>query len=225
MAATSLRLTLDGLLGEGRAIAQRGEDAAAARLGVGSDPNARARLRETALAGGAAAGVLALLLGQRRRGLGRNAILLGGIGALGRIAVVAWNRRADASVGTDAPLALLGETDAEARAETILHAMISAAMADGHVDEEERSAIEAEMEDLPERLRATFAEGLEHPSDPEAIAARAHGEHERREVYAASALLCGRDDPREIDYLDRLAAALFLSPDEARGIEDDLHPV
>ena len=47
-----------------------------------------------------------------------------------------------------------------------------------------------------------------------AIAARVQPGHEH-EVYAASALLCGRDDPTEEDYLDQLARALGLSEDEA----------
>ena len=65
-------------------------------------------------------------------------------------------------------------------------------------------------------------EALHAPSDPETIAARVTGGQEKREVYAASALLCGRDHPMEVDYLDRLARALGLSDDEARRIEGDL---
>ena len=59
-------------------------------------------------------------------------------------------------------------------------------------------------------------------AEPEAIAARVTGGQERREVYAASVLLCGRDDPMEVDYLDRLAGALGLSEDEARRIEGEM---
>ena len=60
---------------------------------------------------------------------------------------------------------------------------------------------------------------------PEAIAERVEGGQEAREVYAASALLSGRDHPGEALHLDRLARALGLTEDEARGIEASLHHV
>ena len=100
--------------------------------------------------------------------------------------------------------------------------MVAAAKADGHIDEEERSAIEAEMEGAPEAVRALMDEAMHAPADPESIAARVTGGQEKREVYAASALLCGRDHPMEVDYLDRLARALGLSEEEARRIEGDV---
>lgn len=185
----------------------------------------RGRRGGTALGG---AGLLGLLLGRRRRGFGRNALLLAGASALGKVALDAWSRR---EAGRPQPTGLaasdrdwdhLEGSEAEERAETLLLAMVAAAKADGHVDEEEESAIEAEMEDLPEAVRRSLGELLRRTPEPEEVAARARGEIERREVYAASALLCGRDDPREVAYLDRLARALGLSPEEARDVEDGL---
>ena len=54
------------------------------------------------------------------------------------------------------------------------------------------------------------------------IAERVVGGQEAREVYAASALLCGRDDPREVAFLDRFARALGIEAEEARAIEADV---
>lgn len=217
---SSTRSFLDRILTDGWAMAQRGEDLAAQRLGVGDDPAARARLRETGLAGGAALGIVAMLLGGRRRStFSRNALLVGGVGALTKIAMDAWARQG----GTPDPAAAALEDDgAETHARTLLLAMVAAAKADGHIDEEEHSAIEAELEDLPESVKGFLGEAIAAAPDPDAIAARVQGGQEAREVYTASALMCGRDHPMEVDYLDRLARALGLSHEEARRIEGDI---
>jgi uncharacterized membrane protein YebE (DUF533 family) len=224
MTDATARTILERLLTESRNLAQQAEDAAAERLGVGDDPAERQRLRQTGLAGGAALGVVAMLLGSRRRNsFSRNALLLGGLGALGKIAMDAWSKGGGQhALPSERPIAQLGDRDAEDRAHTILIAMVAAAKADGHIDEEEQSAIEAEMEDAPEAVRALMDEAMHAPSDPETIAARVSGGQEKREVYAASALLCGRDHPMEVDYLDRLARALGFTEEEARRIEGDV---
>lgn len=180
----------------------------------------RARGLAGGVAGGAALGLAALLLGRNRAP--RAALLLGGATALGRVALDAWGSRAAAD-GDDLPWDALPEDESEARAGTLLLAMVAAAKADGHVDEEEESAIHAEMEDAPDAVRALLDRALAAPADPGMVAARVQGPHEAREVYAASALLCGHDHPAEADYLDRLARALEIGEDEARRIERDLH--
>ena len=160
-----------------------------------------------------------LLGGRRRNTFSRNALLVGGVGALARVAMDAWARQG----GTpDRAAAELVDDSAEARARTLLLAMVAAAKADGHIDEEEHSAIEAELDDLPESVKGFLGEAIAAPADPEAIAARVQGGQEGREVYAASALMCGRDHPVEVDYLDRLARALGISDEEARQIEGDI---
>lgn len=225
----SARTLIDRLLGQGRDLAREAEDAAARRLGVGDDPAARTGLRQAGLAGAGALGLLATLMGSRRRGAAGGAgrlVVLGGVAALGKVAYDAWSRTGAGGAG-QAALAELGPESAEAerRAETLLHAMVAAAKADGHVDEEEASAIEAEMEDLPESARRLIRTAMSGSLTPEQVAARVGGGQEAREVYAASALLSGRDHPGEAEHLDRLARALGLSEEEARGIEDSLHAV
>jgi uncharacterized membrane protein YebE (DUF533 family) len=174
--------------------------------------------------GGTALGLAAMLMGgRRRRGFSRNALLAAGAGALGKVALDAW-RKGHEGQSPGRPLAELpGDGDeAEERATTLLLAMVAAAKADGHVDEEEESAIEAEMEGLPVSARAMLADMLRTPASPEEVARRTRSEQEGREVYAASALLCGRDHPGEAAFLDRLADALGLSRGEARDIEEGL---
>jgi uncharacterized membrane protein YebE (DUF533 family) len=216
---TTVRSFLDRLLSEGRSLAVRAEDAAAQRLGLGDDPDSRSRLRSTAAGVGVAAGVLGLLMGTRRgRRALRTGAAAGGLALLGKLAFDAWNRSGRGSEpGT--PLAELPEEEADVRAETLAWAMIAAAKADGHVDEAEHAAIEAALRDLPLPVRASLTTALLRPVDAEAIAARATSDQERREIYAASVLITGRDHPDEIAYLDRLARALGLSADEVAAIE------
>jgi uncharacterized membrane protein YebE (DUF533 family) len=188
---TGLRDMLDGLLQQGRGLADRAEDAAASRLGVGDDPDARRQMRQTALGAGAAAGVLGLLLGSRggRRMLGRGAAI-GGVAMLGKMAYDAWNRR-----DTDAvPLADADEADADRRAETLLWAMVAAARADGRIDDDEQARIDAALRDLPLPIRANLTTVMMRAPDPDAIARRAGSDQERGEIYAASVLMSGTDD-------------------------------
>jgi uncharacterized membrane protein YebE (DUF533 family) len=154
------------------------------------------------------AGLLDALRQAPRGALARGALVALGAAALARLLLRA--RPAE-------------EEGDEGRA--VLLAMVAAAQADGRIDEEEMSAIEAELDGLPPSLRATYARALREPMAPEAVAALAHDAGERRDVYAASVLVTGRDHPLEAAHLDRLAAALGLSASEARAIEADLsHP-
>jgi uncharacterized membrane protein YebE (DUF533 family) len=202
MLTESARSFLDQLLAEGRRLAQ--SDSLAGSGGV--------RLARGAMAGGAAMGVAALLLGGRARGFGRIALAAAGSVAVARLA-------AGAASGGDGSFG-----EGEERSRALLFAMVAAAKADGHIDEEEESAIEAELEDLAPPVRATLAEAMRRPADPEAVARLARDRAEARDLYAASALLCGGDHPLEVEYLARLAAALGLSPAEARAIEEGLDP-
>ena len=171
--ASTARSTLDRLLGQGRDLAREAEDAAAARLGVGDDPAARAGLRQAGLAGGGGARAPRGADGRpaaARGRLGDVAARWAGVARAGRARLrrlVAGGRAA----GQRALADLGDEAEAERRATTLLHAMVAAAKADGHVDEEEASAIEAEMEDLPDAARAP---------DPAAMAMELHARGHRR---------------------------------------------
>lgn len=152
----------------------------------------------------------ALRRAPRGPALARGALLALGLAALARLALAARAK----------PPA---EDDGEGRA--VLLAMVAAAQADGRIDDEEMSAIEAELDGLPLALRAAYARALREPLAPEAVAALARDAQEGRDVYAASVLVTGRDHPLEAAHLDRLAAALGLSAGDARAIEADLaHP-
>jgi uncharacterized membrane protein YebE (DUF533 family) len=208
------------MLTEGRNLVRQGEDAAASRLGVGDDPGERDRMRKTALAAGAAAGVMGLLLGS---GGGRKLAAIGGLGLLGKVAYDAYSRSDDRPAGPqDQPIHLVTDETAERRAVTLTHAIIAAAKADGHIDEAERKLIETQMADLPDAVRGTLATALLAPADPVAVASRATSDQERREIYAASVMAVGKDHPDELVYMDKLARALGLPPEQVAAIEADM---
>ncbi len=220
--STSIRSFLNNMLTESRSLAQRAEDVAADRLEVGDDPAARSQMRKTALVSGAAAGFMGLLLGS---GTGRKLAVVGGLGLLGKVAYDAYQKSdagSAAALPQAAPIHQITDATAERRAVTLTHAIISAAKADGHIDEPERKAIEAQMAELPESVRGTLTSALLNPADPAAVAARATSDQERREIYAASVLAAGKDHPDELVYMDMLARALGLPADQVASIEADM---
>jgi uncharacterized membrane protein YebE (DUF533 family) len=225
---TTIRNFLDQMLSQGRDLGARAEDAAASRLGVGEDAGSRRQMRNTAMGAGAAAGVLGLLLGSRGgRGVLRTGAVVGGLGLLGKVAYDAWSRTGGKGNQTaqDAPqITDLSEDDAARRAETLAWAMIAAAKADGTIDAAETARIEAALQELPMAVRAGLTTAMMRPADPAAIARRATSDQERREIYAASALMTGRDHPDEAAYLARLAGALGLPADQVAAIEAELTP-
>lgn len=95
---------------------------------------------------------------------------------------------------------------------SLIRAMIAAARADGHIDDEERARI-------ADRLRLSgigvdaeqfLMRELERPIDLDAIVASAVTEAQRVELYTASRLTIAPDSRAERGYLDLLAGRLKL---------------
>lgn len=184
--------------------------------------------------GAVAGGALALLLGSKRgRGLGGTALKYGSAAALGALA---WNvyrewqakqggaatpnptpNPSPASPAAPAAPASFAQLPAPAQEDhswAMLQAMISAARADGHMDERERSLVEAELHRLEAdpALRARVDAELRRPVDPAEVAARADTPEKAAELYLASVIVCDSTSTMERAYLDALAAALQLPP-------------
>ena len=223
----SAQSILEQLLNSGRGLAAKGEDYAAGKLGVGEGQSDRNAMVKGAAGGALAAGALALLLGS---GAGRGALKLGGLAALGGLAYNAYKNYAaqkpDAAplqIGEEKhqPVAdLLGEA-AEKRSRALFAAMVSAAKADGHIDDNERAAIETRMRGLDADAvdRAFIQAELAKPVNPQEIAALADSPQSAHEIYAISALSINVDHPAERLYLNDLAAALKIDPALARQLE------
>ena len=184
------------------------------------------------LAGGAlAGGLVSVLLGSKgARKLGGKALTYGGVAVVGALAYSAfrnWQAKqsgapAPAPVAAGQPLALPPpETPFHparapggegALALTLLHAMIAAAKADGHVDADERARILGRLADigLAGDDRHFLEQELAGPVDIDRLVRAASTPEVAAEIYAASLLVITPDLPAERAYLDLLAARLGI---------------
>jgi len=149
------------------------------------------------------------LLGTKAKAAGGDAMLgLGGLmAALGGAAWAGSGNARDL-------MGALGSTDApsgtmENHAKHLIRAMIQAAKSDSEIDAGERARIIEVLGDMTDDERAFVEAEMVRPVDPEALAADT-GSHQRTLVYAVSVITTNMDSPAELDYLDRLAAALHL---------------
>jgi uncharacterized membrane protein YebE (DUF533 family) len=173
--------------------------------------------------------IAAVLLGTKTgRGLGGSALKLGGLAAVAGLAYKAYQnyqagkQPAEAAPANE-PELLPAPADTSFHpsqapqgegefALTLVRAMIAAAKADGHIDDEERrkigdtlslSGIGSEAEEF---LRAE----LERPLDLDQLVAAAQSDAQKIEIYTASRLAIEPDTRTERGYLDMLAGRLQL---------------
>lgn len=195
------------------------------------------------LAGGAlAGGLVSVLLGSKSaRKVAGKAATYGGIALVGALAYTAYRNWQAKQAGGAAPAAAAGASPGPVPAAsaplalpppetpfhpahaaggenglalTLLHAMIAAAKADGHIDAAERQRILGRLSAIGMGGEDTaFLEAeLASPVDIERLVREATGPEVAAEIYAASLLVITPDDPAERAYLDLLAARLKLDP-------------
>lgn len=202
-----------------------------------STPNTGAQRQESksslslgSFAGGAlSGGALALLMGNKKfRKMGGKVATYGGVAALGAVAYRAydeWRAKQAQPQASSQPQAQpveqyvaniqqLPAPQLENQSRLLLAAMISAAKADGHINQQEQQLLDAEFGKLQasETDRAWLAAQLQSPADPAAVAALATTPEEKAEVYLASLLVTEADTFMEKAYLDELARQLSLEP-------------
>jgi uncharacterized membrane protein YebE (DUF533 family) len=95
---------------------------------------------------------------------------------------------------------------------TLVRAMISAAKADGHIDDEERQKIAGRLSlaGLGGDAEQFISEELSSPLNLDELVSSAHTEAQRVELYTASRLAINADTRAERGYLDLLAGRLNL---------------
>lgn len=202
-----------GLTKKGKDLATKGENILAEKLGIDDDDASRAALRK-GVGAGAAAGALALLLSSRS---GRKVAGLASLSALGVLAYRAY-KSGGMPTSKDDVIGLITGKPANARAQTLLKAMITAAQADGKLNEAEKQLIlsyNKSGETALESLLNTDASARD-------IAALSTSDQEAREIYAVSCRVADGLNQAERDYLDTLAMALKLDPELAARIETDM---
>jgi uncharacterized membrane protein YebE (DUF533 family) len=189
------------------------------------------RARENPLASGALAGGLAaVLLGSKAgRRLTGSAVKYGGMAVIGGLAYKAyqdWQARQAGQQPQQAPQSGQAEilpppkdtpfapkaSEAESRARLLVTAMISAAKADGYIDQAEQKHIFDKLDatGLDTESKAYVMDQLRAPLDLDAIVRDAKQPEVAAEVYAASLLAIDPDHPAEKAYLQMLAARLGL---------------
>ena len=106
----------------------------------------------------------------------------------------------------------------------LLEAMVFAARADGHIDDKERANIHNDVESLfPGRDMAQVLDTLlNKPLDPASLASRIANHDEARDLYRLSAMIIDVDHFMERSYLDGLAAALKIAPEEKAALDSEV---
>lgn len=94
----------------------------------------------------------------------------------------------------------------------LIRAMIAAANADGHIDDEERKKIadRVSLAGLGDEAQAFLVSEIEHPLSIDALVAAAQTDAQKVELYTASRLTIEPDSRAERGYLDLLAGRLKL---------------
>lgn len=203
------------------------------------------------LAGGLAGGMAAKMVSKKSaRKLGKNAVKLGGIAAVGALAYTAYKRynnnnqaQTPAAAApnldqfTQAPAELLpapqdsaflpasgDDVASNQHSLTLVRAMIAAARADGQMDMQESQVIFEKIEalGLDEENRALLLDEMNHPVNMDTIIQSATTPELAAEVYAASLLAVDVDTAAEKGYLTMLAARLKIPTPLVAEIEQQV---
>ena len=178
-------------------------------------------------AGAIGGGLIGMLMGSKKskkmaKKMGSGALKVGGAAALGALAYKVyndWQSKQDAQ-GVNETF----DPDDNKHAKLILKAMIGAAKADGHVDEEEMARIEQALTEMgaDDRVRQLVHQELHKPLDPAEIARLATSPQQASEIYLASLIVADEKNFMEKAYLQELAKQLNLAPEVTHQLEAQL---
>ncbi|MFN4262190.1 MAG: tellurite resistance TerB family protein [Thioalkalivibrionaceae bacterium] len=204
------------------------------------------------LGGGAAGTALGLLLGSKGgRRVGGSALKIGAIAGVGGLAWRAWQKRGGAQPGmsgavpgeprlgslssvqstggapADRPIEQLAPPQREQRSLELLHAMIFAARADGHISAVEQGLLEQQIDALgaDQDLHDWVAARMQEPLDAVALARAADSAQAAREMYLVSVAVANGEHPMARAWLAQLAQALHLDAETVAAIEAEVAAV
>jgi uncharacterized membrane protein YebE (DUF533 family) len=180
--------------------------------------------------GAAAGGLLALLVGTKSgRKVLSPAIKLGSLAALGTVGYKVYQKwQEQQGLATEGQsIEKLEGAPRNARALTIVRAMIAAAKADGTIDGEERDAIIAQIEasDLQTDTSKILIDEMLNPLNVSAIAAASDSPEAAVEIYLASMAIVDVGNEKVRQFLDQLAAAMQIAPELKADIEAEAFAV
>ncbi|UTZ30079.1 tellurite resistance TerB family protein [Vibrio campbellii] len=178
-------------------------------------------------AGAIGGGLIGMLMGSKKskkmaKKMGSGALKVGGAAALGALAYKVYNdwQSKQNAQGVNETF----DPDDNKHAKLILKAMIGAAKADGHVDEEEMARIEQALTEMgaDDRVRQLVHQELHKPLDPAEIARLATSPQQASEIYLASLIVADEQNFMEKAYLQELAKQLNLAPEVTHQLEAQL---
>ena len=178
-------------------------------------------------------GAMGMLVGSKRgRSMGGKALKYGAIAGVGVLAWKAWqssqaakngnaqqNTAQNASEGERVE-ALSGEYQ-ERRSLELLQAMIMAARADGHIDQQEQALITEQIDALgaDQEMHNWVEQQLKAPLDAQVLAREADSPQAAREMYLISVAVTDDQNPMERAWLDQLGSALNLPKEMTAELE------
>lgn len=201
------------------------------------------------LAGGLAGGAISgALVSKRGRKLGKKALKVGALAAVGGLAWKAYQTYSSSQARSQTRLQtrlqtrsqtppnvpatsspslarfqeIATESDGNRAPMLLLRAMIAAAYADGHVDGEEKQRIFEEVRSLSldSEDKALLFDELQQPLGIDALAAQVSDHETAVEVYVASVLAIDESRPCSRRYLQDLAGKLDLAPELVASVHD-----
>lgn len=176
-------------------------------------------------------GAMGLLVGSKRgRSMGGKALKYGAIAGVGMLAWKAWqssqaansgNAQQTASASEGERVEVLSGEYQERRSLELLQAMIMAARADGHIDEQEQALITEQIDALgaDQEMHNWVERQLKAPLDAQALAREADSPQAAREMYLISVAVTDDQNPMERAWLDQLASALNLPKEMTDELE------
>ncbi|MEO0411468.1 MAG: tellurite resistance TerB family protein [Pseudomonadota bacterium] len=188
-------------------------------------------MEQTTGLGAAATLALNMLMGRDASGFANKAVKMGGVAALGSIAMKAfqsWQQaqgsQAQGIAAISPAVHELPEDTAEARAEALLCAMVAAAKADEHIDAQEEARLTRAFTQsgMDTSAQQFFVRELRQPLNAARIAAMADDLETGAEIYAVTLLVVDDMNAAERAYLGDLKDKLGLPSELAATIEADL---
>lgn len=205
-----------------------------ARTQANAVPGTGSQMPGGLAAGAAAGGIMALLLSNKSaRKVAGKAAKYGGAAVLGTMAYKAYQnwQQGDNSAGVQTgempPVAL--DSSAFTQEETLsgefqlrlVKAMITAAKADGHIDEVEQQRIFKAVENMrmSNDMKAMLFDLMRNPVSVEELAHGVQTIEQKSELYLASCMAIDPDHPAELAHLDKLAHSLQLPDGLAQQLQ------
>ncbi|SON49447.1 tellurite resistance TerB family protein [Vibrio tapetis] len=208
----------------GQTLSQGAQSLGQGAQKLGQDKSQLATLGAGAVGGG----LIGLLMGSKKtRKMGKKVAGIGGAAALGALAFKVygdWQKKQPDNSATSAPTETTPQLTEDQHSTLILKAMIAAAKADGHVDEQEQQKIQQAVESMGagDSVNQLVTNELNKPLDPSELARNAATPEQAAEIYLASLLVADEQNFMEKAYLKELASQLGLADDLVAQLEQQV---